>query len=94
MKRNVLISAMLTIMIAAAGTANAEPNQLQEFASEVKTQNDKRLYEVRELLKRLYQMGALDVTDGEVKVKNSFIEELNRQGRSDVDKIEGHAICT
>lgn len=94
MKRHVLITAMLTAMMTIASGANAESNQPQEFVVELKAQDAKRLMEVAELLKRLHQMGALDVTEyGEVKVKNSFIEALNRQGRVSADKISESVIC-
>lgn len=77
-----------------ASSANAEPDQPQEFVVELKAQDAKRLMEVAELLKRLHQMGALDVTEyGEVKVKNSFIEALNRQGRLSTEKMREHVIC-
>lgn len=94
MKRHVLITAVLTAMMTVASGANAEPNQPQEFVVELKAQDAKRLIEVAELLKRLHQMGALDVTEyGEVKVKNSFIEALNRQNRLSREKMGEHVIC-
>jgi hypothetical protein len=94
MKRHVLITAVLAAMMTVASGANAEPDQQQEFVVELKAQDAKRLSEVAELLKRLHQMGALDVTEyGEVKVKNSFIEALNRQGRMSTEKMGNHVIC-
>lgn len=94
MKRHVLITAMIAAMMTVASSANAEPDQPQEFVVELKAQDAKRLMEVAELLKRLHQMGALDVTEyGEVKVKNSFIEALNRQGRLSTEKMREHVIC-
>lgn len=95
MKRHVLITSFFTAMMAVASGANAEPNQPPpEFVVELKIQDAKRLMEIAQLLKRLHQMGALDVTEyGEVKVKNSFIEALNRQGRLTNEKMGHDAIC-
>lgn len=96
MKRHVLITSLLTAMIAVASGANAEPNQQPppEFVIELKVQDAKRLKEIAELLRRLHLMGALDVTEyGEVKVKNSFIEALNRQGRLSNEKTGYDSIC-
>ncbi len=96
MKQHVLITSLLVAMITVASGANAEPNQPPppEFVIELKARDAKRLIEIAELLRRLHTMGALDVTEyGEVKVKNSFIEALNRKGRLSTEKMGQDSIC-
>lgn len=89
-QREAIVSAIFSVLLMGASSAHGNCKDKSVYD----TQESNRLAEVSDLLKRLHELGALEIGGQEdVQVKKSVLDELRSQGRVEELEVVHGIVC-